>query len=52
VRYVNLGDSLDVRDPALSFDGMHLTAAGNARVAAGLVRPVVEMAALRVADRK
>jgi hypothetical protein len=51
VRYVNLGESVDLRDPALSFDGMHLTAAGNARVAAGLVQPVIEMAARRAAER-
>jgi lysophospholipase L1-like esterase len=49
VRYVNLGDAVDLRDPALSFDGMHLTAAGNARVAAGMVQPVVEMAERRAA---
>jgi hypothetical protein len=52
VRYVNLGDSVDLRDPALSFDGMHLTAAGNARVAADLVRPVVEMAERRAVERQ
>jgi hypothetical protein len=52
VRYVNLGESVDLRDPALSFDGMHLTAAGNARVAAALVPPVVEMAARRAAEWK
>jgi hypothetical protein len=52
VRYVNLGESVDLRDPALSFDGMHLTAAGNARVAAGLARPVLEMAERRAAERK
>jgi hypothetical protein len=52
VRYVNLGDTVDLRDPALSFDGMHLTAAGNARVAAALVQPVVDMAARRAAQGK
>jgi lysophospholipase L1-like esterase len=52
VRYVNLGDSVDLRDPALSFDGMHLTAAGNARVAADMVQPVVQMAARRAGERK
>lgn len=52
VRYVNLGESVDLRDPTLSFDGMHLTAAGNARVAADLVQPVVELAARRAAERR
>jgi len=46
VRYVNLGESVDLADPLLSFDGMHLTAAGNRPVAAALVAPVLEMAAL------
>ena len=45
VAYVNLGDVIDVMDPALSFDHMHLTAAGNAKVAESLVSPVVTMAA-------
>ena len=47
VRYVDLGKTVEVADPALSFDGMHLTAAGNRPVAAALVGPVLEMAALR-----
>jgi hypothetical protein len=46
VRYINLGEVVDVADPRLSFDRMHLTAAGNARMAAALVAPVLEMAAL------
>ena len=47
VRYVNLGEAVDLADPRLSFDGMHLTAAGNRLVAAALVAPVLEMAALK-----
>jgi hypothetical protein len=47
LRYVNLGEVVDVGNPQLSFDGMHLTAAGNRPVAAALVAPVVEMAAAR-----
>jgi hypothetical protein len=47
VAYVNLGDAIDLSDPALSFDRMHLTAAGNARIAESLVPPVVTMAARR-----
>jgi hypothetical protein len=46
VRHVNLGEAVNLADPELSFDGMHLTAAGNRPVAAALVAPVIEMAAL------
>jgi hypothetical protein len=52
VRYLNLGPSVDLKDPALSFDGMHLTTAGNARLASDLVQPVLDMAAQRDAVRK
>ncbi len=47
VKYVNLGGSLSLQDPTLSFDHMHLTEAGNERVAQGLVEPVLEMWAAR-----
>lgn len=47
VRYVNLGEAIDLNDDQLSFDRMHLTADGNARVADQLVAPVVEMASRR-----
>jgi hypothetical protein len=47
VGYVNLGDLVDLGDPSLSYDRMHLTAAGNLRIAQGLVEPVVEMAQRR-----
>jgi hypothetical protein len=47
VRYVDLGDAVDLGDPSLSFDRMHLTAAGNQRAAAVFVQPVLEMAARR-----
>jgi lysophospholipase L1-like esterase len=43
VRTVNLGRAIDLRDPALAWDGMHLTAAGNARVADLLVSPVLSV---------
>jgi hypothetical protein len=45
VRYLNLGDIVDVGDPELSFDRMHLTRLGNERVADALVHPVLELAA-------
>jgi hypothetical protein len=47
VRYVNLGPSVDLRDPGLSFDHMHLTAAGNARIGQALVEPIEAMASAR-----
>jgi hypothetical protein len=46
VVYVNLGSLVDLRDPSLSFDQMHLTPAGNARIAQALVEPVLALAAL------
>jgi len=45
VRYVDLGNLVDLADPALSYDGMHLTESGNARLAEALVGPVLDMAA-------
>jgi hypothetical protein len=47
VAYVNLGPLVDLHDPSLSFDQMHLTPAGNARVAGALVQPVLALAAAR-----
>jgi lysophospholipase L1-like esterase len=43
VRYANLGRRVDLHDPNLAYDGIHLTAAGNQRVAAMLAPTVVEM---------
>ena len=40
VAYFNAGPSVDVGDPAMSFDQMHLTALGNERVSSLLVEPV------------
>lgn len=40
VRYVGLGRLVDLHDPQLAYDGLHLTRAGNDRVAAALA-PVV-----------
>jgi hypothetical protein len=48
VRYLNLGGTVDLEDPKLSFDRMHLTAEGNQIVAAALVEPVVEMSRIAV----
>jgi hypothetical protein len=44
VAYLNLGSVVEVSDPALSFDRMHLTAAGNATLAGALVAPVMTLA--------
>jgi len=47
VQYVNLGRVVDLEDPSLSFDHMHLRTAGNARIAAALLEPVLELARRR-----
>lgn len=47
VASVNLGDALELVDEGLSLDRMHLTAAGNARLADQLVTPVLDMASRR-----
>ena len=41
VAYVNLGRLLDVRDREVAYDGLHLVAAANERVADALVPPVM-----------
>jgi hypothetical protein len=43
VRYVDLGRLLDLRDPAVAYDGMHLVASANARVADALVPAVMDL---------
>jgi hypothetical protein len=45
VKYVDLGEVVDLEDPHLSFDHMHLRAEGNTRVAAAFVPAVMDMAA-------
>jgi lysophospholipase L1-like esterase len=47
VAYFNAGAIVDLTDPALSFDQMHLTALGNERVASALAAPVRELLASR-----
>jgi len=49
VRYVNLGNQVDLENPSLAFDHVHLTERGNVQLVSGLVEPVLEMAALRTA---
>ena len=43
VRHLNLGEVLSLDNLDFAWDGMHLTAAGNDVVAAGLVDPVLSM---------
>jgi hypothetical protein len=43
VRYLNLGRAVDLRDKSLCWDGMHLTAEGNRRVATALSQPVMDL---------
>jgi hypothetical protein len=42
VHYIDLGRSVDLHDTTLCYDGMHLTAAGNARAAAALAPRIRE----------
>jgi hypothetical protein len=42
-RYLDFGSVLDLRDRAVSFDGVHLTAAGNDRIADLLTGPVLQL---------
>ena len=42
-RHVNLGKVVDLHDPTLSYDKLHLTAEGNERIAEHLVQPVLDM---------
>jgi hypothetical protein len=48
LRYLNLGSVVDLGDPRLSFDHMHLTAAGNRLIADALVDPVRAMASAKL----
>ena len=43
LRHVNLGKVVDLHDPTLSYDKLHLTAEGNERIAEHLVQPVLDM---------
>jgi hypothetical protein len=46
VRYANFGDVVNLLDPKLSWDGMHLTPDGNARIAEALAPAVLSAAAI------
>lgn len=44
VAMVNLGHTIDLQDPALTLDGLHLSVAGNRLLAEAFVAPVLELA--------
>jgi hypothetical protein len=44
VRYVNLGNAIDLRDRAVAYDGLHLVATGSATIARDLVDSVTAVA--------
>ena len=43
LHYADLGRTVDLRDSALAYDGLHLTAAGNALIAGDLVGPILRI---------
>ncbi len=43
VTFVDLGTAVDLTDRSLAYDGVHLTAAGNERMADRLVEPMMEI---------
>jgi lysophospholipase L1-like esterase len=43
LRYLNLGWTVDLRDRALCWDGMHLTEEGNRRIAEAMASPALEL---------
>jgi len=43
VHYVNMGKAVDLADPALCYDGVHLTAAGNRQLAQHLAPEILEV---------
>jgi hypothetical protein len=45
VTYLDLGLAIDIRDPAVAWDGMHLTPSGNAALAEKLAEPVARLLA-------
>lgn len=43
LRYLNLGTAVDLKDPSLCYDGLHLTVQGNERIAEALVSPMLDL---------
>jgi hypothetical protein len=46
VGYVDLGRAIDLRDPAMAYDGMHLTHTGNRAIAGAFLPAVLRMIAV------
>jgi lysophospholipase L1-like esterase len=47
VRYIDLGRLIDLRDQAIAYDGIHLVASGNERIADALVSDIVALIRLQ-----
>ena len=45
VRAVDLGNQVNLEDPTIAFDHVHLTPKGNTQLVEGLAGPVLEIAA-------
>jgi lysophospholipase L1-like esterase len=43
LRYLNLGTAVDLKDPSLCYDGLHLTVQGNERIAEALLSPMLDL---------
>jgi hypothetical protein len=43
VRYDNLGRLINLRDQSIAYDGLHLVAAGNSRIADELTAVVLDL---------
>jgi hypothetical protein len=43
VRYLDLGNAIDLKDSTLTYDGVHLTPAGNAYMAGRLLEPALQL---------
>jgi hypothetical protein len=55
VAYVNVGELVDLSDPRMAFDRMHLTVDGNSRIADALIAPVQALKSrhkLRITGRR
>ena len=47
VQYTNVGDAVDITNPLVGYDSMHLTAPASAIVAEHLVGPVLALAQIK-----
>lgn len=51
VRYLDLGTAIDLTDSALTYDGVHLTPAGNHQMAGKLLEPALDLLSFSSAPR-